>query len=422
MNRRSFLALLLVTGLASPIHAANAPVPMDPKVHDLLASTAAFYAAKKSAEVDVTSTLNIRMSGMRQEMDSTFHVALVRPNQFALILQSGMMGGTLVSNGKTSVTYEPTMHKYLSTESPADLSTLLEPMNIILVEGGLPLGFESFFRKDPLPAFQEGLKTSEDLGEEKLGEVQAHHIRLSTQTYITELWIADGAAPLLLQTRVSQNLSASLKAMTAEQKKKLPPGFSSMTMNRTTTYANWKFDQPVAAETFQFHPPADAVLVTEFVTQPPHPLVRKPAPDFTLNDLAGKPVQLSSLHGKIVVLDFWATWCGPCVATLPVVTKVASSFADKGVVFYAVNLKENADTIRKFQTEKSLTFPTLLDSDGKVANLYMAKSIPQTVVIDKDGKIQAVHVGYSPSAKQTLTRQLTDLIAGRQLTAPPAGK
>jgi peroxiredoxin len=216
-------------------------------------------------------------------------------------------------------------------------------------------------------------------------------------------------------------MNGVLKKMTIEQKKKMPPGVTGMTMSRLTVYTNWKFDQSVPQDAFVFHPPDDAQLVADFAPpQPPSPLLGKPAPDFTLSNLDGKSVPLSSLRGHIVVLDFWATWCGPCVATLPTVIKVTSSLQDKGVVFYGINLKENADAIRKFQAGKSLAFPVLLDSDGKIADLYKAKAIPQSVLIDKDGKIQAVHVGYSPTLKGILTQQLTDMLAGKNLVSAPA--
>jgi peroxiredoxin len=131
-------------------------------------------------------------------------------------------------------------------------------------------------------------------------------------------------------------------------------------------------------------------------------------------------VPLKSLRGKIVVLDFWATWCGPCGMSLPLVTDATSAFKDKGVVFYAVNEKEDAAAIRKFQADKNLTFPVLLDSDGTAGGLYKANAIPETVLIDKNGKIAAVHVGYDPNVKEKLTSQLTDLLAGKAISATPA--
>ncbi len=421
MLRRVLLLLLAISSTAPALAAPDALVKLDPKVHDALAATAAFYAARNTMEVDIASTLNIAMTGMKNEMDSTFHLAVSRPNSLSFVLQSGMMGGELISDGKHLVTYSPILHKYTSIEAPADVSTMLDPPGFAMAEGTpLSMGIDTFLRRDPLAGFDENLKSSQDLGIEQLNGTPAHHVQLVNMPYTTDLWLAtDAAAPVLLQVRSSMDMSATLRRLTPEQKKSLPANanVNSMTMNRLTTFSNWKFDQPLAPDTFIFHAPPDAQLTTEFFPRPTHALVGKPAPAFTATTLDGKDVSLASLRGKVVVLDFWATWCGPCVASLPNVTQVTASLRDRGVVFYAVNDKENAADITAFQKGKGLAFPVLLDPDGKVNKSYLANSIPQTVLIDKHGRIQAVHVGYDPNMKQVLSQQLTDLLAGKDLAA-----
>jgi thiol-disulfide isomerase/thioredoxin len=394
-------------------------VALDPQVQGILASAAQFYAARKSFEADLASTTHVETSTMKSEMTSTFHLAVQPPASFALILKTGMPGGTLISDGKTWITSVQFLNKYTSNDAPATIDELLQPPNLALVEGGTPLGFEALLGKDPVKALSAGLKSSADLGLEPVAGQSAHHLQIVATPYLTDIWIAAGPQPLLLQSMVSIDMSATLKSLTAEQKKKLPAGLDleQMKMSRTTTYSNWQIDQPVAAATFQFQPPPGMQLVDELVTLPRHPLVGKMAPDFQLNDLDGHPVSLASLRGKIVVLDFWATWCGPCVAGLPLVSSVAGSFKDKGVVFYAANLKETAGQVRQFQAEKTLAFPVLLDDQGKVADLYQAKAIPETVLIDPAGKIQAVHVGYDPGIRKKLTAQLNAMLAGKDLAA-----
>ncbi|MDR1190593.1 MAG: TlpA family protein disulfide reductase [Verrucomicrobiales bacterium] len=132
-----------------------------------------------------------------------------------------------------------------------------------------------------------------------------------------------------------------------------------------------------------------------------HPLEGKPAPDFTLEDANGKKVSLSALKGKMVVLDFWATWCPPCVEGLPKIWRVMQMHP--GVVFYAVNLQEsNADVEKFLQMEKLAKLPVLLDKDGKVANAYQVTGIPETVIIGKDGVIRKIHVGLMKDVKKEL--------------------
>ena len=118
----------------------------------------------------------------------------------------------------------------------------------------------------------------------------------------------------------------------------------------------------------------------------------------------------------VVMIDFWATWCGPCVQELPILTEVADSYKEKGVVFCAVNLRENTEQIQKFLTDKKLKMTVALDSDAKVATSYHVEAIPMLVLVDKKGTVQSVHVGYNPGIKATLRSELDALLAGKDLT------
>ncbi len=138
------------------------------------------------------------------------------------------------------------------------------------------------------------------------------------------------------------------------------------------------------------------------------------APAFTLPRLGSEDsFTLADYKGKVVVLDFWATWCGPCVKGLPVVSSVTASYAEKGVVFAAVNLQEDPEHVAKFMSKKDWSFDVALDSDGAISNLYGVSGIPHSVVIDKKGVIRYVTIGFG-GAKQyekNLRKELDELIA-----------
>jgi thiol-disulfide isomerase/thioredoxin len=130
--------------------------------------------------------------------------------------------------------------------------------------------------------------------------------------------------------------------------------------------------------------------------------VDKPSFPFTLKDLDGRAVSLSSLQGKIVILDFWATWCAPCLASFPGMQKAVDRFAgDTNVVFLFINTSEKGKDIDKrvasFVASKKYSFRVLLDGDYNVRDAYEARSIPHKFFIDQKGRIRLRTVGYSGS-------------------------
>jgi peroxiredoxin len=128
---------------------------------------------------------------------------------------------------------------------------------------------------------------------------------------------------------------------------------------------------------------------------------RKAAPDFELKDLGGKRVKLSNLNssGKVVLIEFWATWCVPCIAALPHLDKLQREFSDKGLTVLAISTDgpQTQAQVRSLVKREKLTMPVLLDPDGKVfASLNPRGTNPFTLIIDRNGRIAESHEGYNP--------------------------
>jgi peroxiredoxin len=122
------------------------------------------------------------------------------------------------------------------------------------------------------------------------------------------------------------------------------------------------------------------------------PGIGKPAQDFTLQDLSGNPVRLSELKGHVVVLNFWATWCGPCAVEMPGFQQIYEKYSPD-LVILGVNLEESPDEVSKFVESMHITYPILLDPGGGVNRSYQIIDLPNTFFIDKQGIIRYRHIG-----------------------------
>jgi len=120
------------------------------------------------------------------------------------------------------------------------------------------------------------------------------------------------------------------------------------------------------------------------------------APDFQLNNLEGKPVSLGDLRGKPVILNFWGTWCHPCVSEMPLIQKVHEEQSAEGLVLLAINMGGTSSQVKEFLQAHNLSLPVLLDTRQDVARRYNIQYIPTTFFIDKEGIIQTVKIGAFP--------------------------
>ena len=121
------------------------------------------------------------------------------------------------------------------------------------------------------------------------------------------------------------------------------------------------------------------------------------------------------------MLDFWATWCAPCVAAMPVLQEVTSEFADKDVVFLAVNVGEDLELVKSFLEKQDIDLDVVLDPGGKISDAFRADAIPQTVVVGKSGVIESVHMGFpgADELRQRLTDELSVLSVGGHIESKP---
>lgn len=145
----------------------------------------------------------------------------------------------------------------------------------------------------------------------------------------------------------------------------------------------------------------------------------KKAPDFKLPTLKGKLVSLDEVQRdpadrkkkRVVLLDFWATWCPPCREYVPKLQKIHEDYGKKGLCVAGITVgSEDTKTVEKFVKEKKVTYILLLDNKREVARLYQVTSIPTTYLIDKDGVIRYTHIGYYPGMEKDVEKEIKALL------------
>ncbi|MBX0329630.1 TlpA family protein disulfide reductase [Oscillochloris sp. ZM17-4] len=152
-------------------------------------------------------------------------------------------------------------------------------------------------------------------------------------------------------------------------------------------------------------PEAGALALT------PSPRAGFPAPDFALDSLGGGQVRLSEQRGSVVLVNIWASWCGPCRAEMPAIQRLYAAESGRGLQILAVNstVQDSADAARAFAEELGLSFPILIDGDGAVTTAYRVQALPSTFVIDRAGVVRRVLYG-GPLSEATLRAELEPLL------------
>ena len=161
--------------------------------------------------------------------------------------------------------------------------------------------------------------------------------------------------------------------------------------------AVWQWKQrPATLVTVDASPMASAPTPPPVPGAPGGPQL---APDFTLSEVGtGKPLQLSAMRGKVVLLDFWATWCGPCRMEIPHFVELQKEYGPKGLQIYGVSMDQQGEAVViPFAKNWKINYKLAIDSQGEAARLYGGiRSIPTTILIGRDGKVITGYVGYNP--------------------------
>jgi peroxiredoxin len=135
-----------------------------------------------------------------------------------------------------------------------------------------------------------------------------------------------------------------------------------------------------------------------------------PAPAFQLNAAAGNPVTSGDLKGQVVLINFWASWCGPCRQEMPILEQLYHKYKPAGFTLLGVNVEPDSKDAAGFLKATPVTFPILFDTDSKVSKLYNVTGMPSTVILDRKGNVRYIHHGYKPGDESEYLDQIRTLM------------
>ena len=139
-------------------------------------------------------------------------------------------------------------------------------------------------------------------------------------------------------------------------------------------------------------------------------IVGQPAPDFALRSMQGPPMRLSEHLGEVVIINFWATWCGPCRQEMPLLDELYGKYQRAGLVLLSVNIDEAAEPAIEMAQTLKVSYPVLFDARKEVSRAYDVSAMPVTVLVDRAGVVRYVSEGYKPGYEKRYTEKLRQLL------------
>ncbi len=139
-------------------------------------------------------------------------------------------------------------------------------------------------------------------------------------------------------------------------------------------------------------------------------VMNTPAPDFTLKSHSGQNLKLSEHRGEVVLINFWASWCGPCRQEMPLLSELHNKYKALGFTVLGVNVEKDSSDAKKMLKQNPVSFPVLFDNNSVVSKQYDVVAMPSTVLVDRNGKMRYLHKGYKPGEEEIYLEMVRSLI------------
>jgi cytochrome c biogenesis protein CcmG/thiol:disulfide interchange protein DsbE len=376
--------------IGSALLALSLAARADEDGQKLLRELADAYKAADSLSYDMKVTQPARSPGAEPMMVDA-KVAEKKPCLARVEVTSKAEGvnATLVCDGSTVIEYDPTAKVALKSEAPGD------PAALTGRRGGLrSVDLGAFFSDDPYAMLTANSVDVKALEPETMDGVECSVVSVDYGRYKEKLWLGQDdhmirKSAIILGTPESGETEAM-----------------------STVYTNVQVDPTLGGNVFM---PPDLPEGTKVIAVPKMKdrviVAGEKAPEFTVKSLDGKDVSLSDYKGKILLIDFWASWCGPCKMTIPKLKELHDEFKDKGLTVIGLDVWDQEEAMKKAIDDMKIDYTVLYaPRDGSTVDLeYGVEGIPTVYLIDKDGVIRGGWIGADPAHEEAMKKALADL-------------
>jgi peroxiredoxin len=397
------------------------------KLPDLVEQCLARYKSMKSYRDTVNLETRLVRPGMDNRMTSEVSLDYMKPLHVRIQNVPGSSGQHLElwSNERELIFYNKLWKQYRQKKAASRI-----PPDFLQ---GIQNSFtrDIILAEDPRKAFMNGLEGIESEGTGDMNQTTTAIFSLkklygsmggfmpgpgiSDDYVITiRLWIGSDDR-LVKKMSYTVDMARVVNYLPEEERADMRNVFKDMKITMTEIHRGIEIDPAFSADHFDFVSPQGASLVERFT--PPgrsgsqtSPLLGNPAPGFRLKDLDGMEVDLKSLQGQVVLIDFWATWCGPCVSSMPHIQELSDKYQDAGLVVLGINAWErDPGQVRPFLEKHGISYRVLLDSDNRVIGDYGVSGIPSFFLIDRKGVVRYASTGFSQDP-EVMIRELDKLL------------
>lgn len=399
MKRFSLMVLACVCSMAQ----IGVAAAQDDSGRVILQQAADYASSLTAFTVDFELLFDAKVDAESEHFVTDYTVGLRHPGEAMVHMNNRFMEAWFYTTGTETTRYLPEVEQYQVEARGMQSAELIRGASNNVILPAIAV-FAELTQRKPLSDVLGGDKPIVLLGEETVNGIVCNRIRFQYADFPCEVWIGKGSEPLV--HRILPDMTEVKEAFTQQ-------GHTVGAYLIQLDVLHW---QPNSVEDslLTFTPKDGVEKVAQFYREQPEPaaaeLIGKAAPVVDLKLMSGEAFDLTSKKGsEIVVLDFWATWCGPCRMGMPILSKVVKEFEEKGVRLYAVNLQEGPEQVQGFLESTGLDVTVVMDPEGKMGAAYFADAIPLMVIVGRDGLVKKVHNGVTPTYEEDIRAELTAL-------------